>query len=151
MLQRLGKRVKFIRDVIREVAGMAPYEKRIVELLKIGKDKRALKVAKRKVGASACTRSVDACKVARYLVTDSLLYALALLFCSWEPTSVARGSVRSSPVCSGRWLPRSKQVLWCNMMQQAHADVGMQRPCRAMASMGSHVGVTMWPPVPDMQ
>lgn len=28
---------------------MAPYEKRIVELLKIGKDKRALKVAKRKV------------------------------------------------------------------------------------------------------
>jgi large subunit ribosomal protein L36e len=29
---------------------MAPYEKRIVELLKIGKDKRALKVAKRKVG-----------------------------------------------------------------------------------------------------
>ena len=44
-----GKRVKFVRDIIREVAGMAPYEKRIVELLKIGKDKRALKVAKRKV------------------------------------------------------------------------------------------------------
>jgi Ribosomal protein L36e len=47
--QGLGKRVKFVRDIIREVAGMAPYEKRIVELLKIGKDKRALKVAKRKV------------------------------------------------------------------------------------------------------
>lgn len=29
---------------------MAPYERRIVELLKIGKDKRALKVAKRKLG-----------------------------------------------------------------------------------------------------
>ena len=44
-----GKRVKFVRDIVREVAGLAPYEKRIVELLKIGKDKRALKVAKRKV------------------------------------------------------------------------------------------------------
>jgi len=29
---------------------MAPYEKRITELLKVGKDKRALKVAKRKLG-----------------------------------------------------------------------------------------------------
>ena len=42
--------MKFVRDIIREVAGMAPYERRIVELLKIGKDKRALKVAKRKLG-----------------------------------------------------------------------------------------------------
>ena len=36
--------------MIREVAGFAPYEKRISELLKVGKDKRALKVAKRKLG-----------------------------------------------------------------------------------------------------
>ena len=36
--------------LIREVAGFAPYEKRITELLKVGKDKRALKVAKRKLG-----------------------------------------------------------------------------------------------------
>lgn len=39
-----------MRNLIREVAGFAPYEKRITELLKVGKDKRALKVAKRKLG-----------------------------------------------------------------------------------------------------
>lgn len=40
----------FVRSLVREVAGFAPYEKRITELLKVGKDKRALKVAKRKLG-----------------------------------------------------------------------------------------------------
>ncbi|KAG6489162.1 hypothetical protein ZIOFF_050422 [Zingiber officinale] len=32
-------------NLIRDVAGFAPYEKRITELVKVGKDKRALKVA----------------------------------------------------------------------------------------------------------
>jgi large subunit ribosomal protein L36e len=39
-----------VRSIIREVAGLAPYEKRIGELLKTGRDKRALKFAKRKLG-----------------------------------------------------------------------------------------------------
>ena len=46
---RLGKRVKNIRELIRDVVGSAPYEKRMMELLKVGRDKRALKLAKRKV------------------------------------------------------------------------------------------------------
>jgi len=45
-----GKRTKFVRDVIREVAGFAPYERRIMELLRNNLDKRALKLAKRKLG-----------------------------------------------------------------------------------------------------
>ena len=49
-LKKTSKRVLFVRNLIREVAGLAPYEKRITELLKVGKDKRALKVAKRKLG-----------------------------------------------------------------------------------------------------
>jgi hypothetical protein len=39
--------------VIREVAGFAPYEKRAMELLRIGKDKRALKFTKNRVSSSA--------------------------------------------------------------------------------------------------
>ncbi|CAA6654957.1 unnamed protein product [Spirodela intermedia] len=48
--EKTSKRVHFVRNLIREVAGFAPYEKRITELLKVGKDKRALKLAKRKLG-----------------------------------------------------------------------------------------------------
>jgi hypothetical protein len=48
-LQKLTKHTKFIRDIVKEVAGHAPYEKRAMELLKISKDKRALKFLKRRV------------------------------------------------------------------------------------------------------
>merc|ERR1719354_1238941 len=46
----LSKRVKFVRDVVQEVCGFAPYEKRALELLKINKDKRALKFVKKRLG-----------------------------------------------------------------------------------------------------
>ncbi|KAH9703082.1 60S ribosomal protein L36 [Citrus sinensis] len=46
---KTSKRVHFERNVIREVSGFAPYEKRIDVLPKVGKDKRALKLAKRKL------------------------------------------------------------------------------------------------------
>ncbi|KAE8749774.1 60S ribosomal protein L36 [Frankliniella fusca] len=44
------KHTKFVRDLIREVVGHAPYEKRAMELLKVSKDKRALKYLKRRLG-----------------------------------------------------------------------------------------------------
>ncbi|XP_003701328.1 ribosomal protein L36 [Megachile rotundata] len=47
---RQTKHSKFIRDLIREVTGHAPYEKRAMELLKVSKDKRALKFLKRRLG-----------------------------------------------------------------------------------------------------
>ncbi|KAI5077616.1 hypothetical protein GOP47_0007440 [Adiantum capillus-veneris] len=40
---KLGTRTSFVRKLIREGVGFAPYKKRITELLKVGKDKRALK------------------------------------------------------------------------------------------------------------
>ncbi|XP_053456340.1 60S ribosomal protein L36-like [Nycticebus coucang] len=46
---RLTKHAKFVRDMIRE-CGFAPYERRVMELLKVSKDKRALKFIKKRVG-----------------------------------------------------------------------------------------------------
>lgn len=47
---RLSKRTAFVREVVKEVAGLAPYEKRIMELLRTAQDKRARKLAKRRLG-----------------------------------------------------------------------------------------------------
>merc|ERR1712243_304497 len=44
------KHAKFVRDLVREVCGFAPYEKRCMELLKVSKDKRALKFCKKRLG-----------------------------------------------------------------------------------------------------
>ncbi|KAI0013474.1 ribosomal protein L36e [Xylariaceae sp. FL0662B] len=46
----LSKRTAFVRDIVKEVAGLAPYERRVIELLRNSKDKRARKLAKRRLG-----------------------------------------------------------------------------------------------------
>ena len=46
----MTKRNKLVSEIIREVSGFAPFEKRTLELLKISKDKRALKFLKRRLG-----------------------------------------------------------------------------------------------------
>ncbi|KAJ3680806.1 hypothetical protein LUZ60_015295 [Juncus effusus] len=51
-----SKRSHFVKNLIHEVACFAPYKKRITELLKVGKDKRALKVVKRKLGTHKSTK-----------------------------------------------------------------------------------------------
>lgn len=50
---RLGSRTKFVREIIREICGFSPYEKRIIEILKSGgaKDtKKAYRFAKVRLG-----------------------------------------------------------------------------------------------------
>ena len=50
---KLSKRTKLVRSIVREVAGLAPYERRILDILKTGgttAEKRAYKMAKNRLG-----------------------------------------------------------------------------------------------------
>jgi large subunit ribosomal protein L36e len=50
---RISKRSAAVREIIREVAGFSPLEKRMMEMIRTGvqaKEKRAVKLAKQKLG-----------------------------------------------------------------------------------------------------
>jgi large subunit ribosomal protein L36e len=58
--QRLSKRTKLVREVVSEVTGMSPYEKRLLDMLKTGgssSEKRMYKFAKRRVRNTIDARS----------------------------------------------------------------------------------------------
>ncbi|KAK4500014.1 hypothetical protein PRZ48_008200 [Zasmidium cellare] len=60
MKGHLSKRTAFVRDVVKEVSGLAPYERRVIELLRNSKDKRARKLAKKRLGTfGRAKRKVD--------------------------------------------------------------------------------------------
>merc|ERR1712156_554515 len=48
--KKVSTKAAFMRDLMRDVTGFAPYEKRVMELLKLNKDKRALKFCKKRLG-----------------------------------------------------------------------------------------------------
>lgn len=52
-LQSSSKKVDIVREVIRDVAGLAPYEKRVLDIIKSGganAEKRVYKFAKNRLG-----------------------------------------------------------------------------------------------------
>ncbi|CAF4433199.1 unnamed protein product, partial [Rotaria socialis] len=50
-VQKKSKHVKFVRDLVRELVGFMPYERRAMELMKVGRDKRAFKYVKARLGS----------------------------------------------------------------------------------------------------
>ena len=51
---KLHKRVKAVREVVREVCGLAPYERKMCELIRTGdskKEKKSIKIAKKRLGS----------------------------------------------------------------------------------------------------
>ncbi|KAJ4151445.1 hypothetical protein LMH87_012146 [Akanthomyces muscarius] len=56
----LNKGHKTTARVVKEVAGLAPYERRVIELLRNSRDKRARKLAKKRLGTfGRAKRKVD--------------------------------------------------------------------------------------------
>ncbi|ODV70034.1 ribosomal protein L36e, partial [Hyphopichia burtonii NRRL Y-1933] len=46
----LSKRTDFVRNIVKEVSGLAPYERRLIELIRNAGEKRAKKLAKKRLG-----------------------------------------------------------------------------------------------------
>lgn len=64
VLQSLSKRTKMVRDLIGEVVGLSPYEKRLLDMLKTGgvsSEKRMYKFAKRRVSLERIELSGRCC------------------------------------------------------------------------------------------
>ena len=66
---RLGlpkKRLRAVKAVINDIVGFSPLERRVVELLRVGKEKRALKFVKSRLG------NMTAAKKKRTKVEDAM-------------------------------------------------------------------------------
>merc|ERR1711964_543934 len=66
---RLNNRVKAVREVVTEICGLTPFERKMVELIKTGivsEEKRAVKLARRKLG----TRDVQTASAIRLTLSS---------------------------------------------------------------------------------
>lgn len=137
-LQHKSKKAKFVRDVIREAAGLSPYERRCVELLRIGADKRTLKFAKKRVSgwimlnwrrtgeqgvlmgcgeprqSSSIHRELLPCPLLVGMLLELIVLAFYSPVCSWAPSSVPAQNVR-------RWATTSQHSARLPPRRQRHS------------------------------
>ena len=52
----LSKRTAFVREIVKEVSGFALYEHYVIKLLYNSKDKRAYKLAKKRLSTFSCAK-----------------------------------------------------------------------------------------------
>jgi len=65
------KRLRAVKAIIADLVGFTPLDKRVVELLRVGKEKRAVKFCKKRLG------SITAAKKRKSKVEDALRAATA--------------------------------------------------------------------------
>jgi large subunit ribosomal protein L36e len=65
-LSKQHKRLRAVKAVIADLVGFTPLDKRVVELLRVGKEKRAVKLCKKRLG------SITAAKKRKTKVEDAL-------------------------------------------------------------------------------
>lgn len=46
-----SQRTVFVRSLVKEIAGLAPYERRLIDLIRNSGEKRARKIAKKRLGS----------------------------------------------------------------------------------------------------
>ena len=110
---RLTKHTKFVRDMIREVCGFAPYERRAMELLKVSKDKRALKFFKKKVGThihakrkqKEISNALAAMRTSLLRTTDGPAPSSVNMYAAWRWRARGRQPQNRSLRTSFSWFP----------------------------------------------
>lgn len=97
-LQKKGN--SFVKGVIREVVGFSPYERRVLELLRNNKDKKARKLTKKRVRISPSSNVSPRAEMSRSLVLFSGRNASwKNSQASWRRADVQRTKRLSSPLC----------------------------------------------------
>ncbi|CAK0902522.1 unnamed protein product [Prorocentrum cordatum] len=125
---RKSQRGALIKEVVREVAGFAPYERRMIELLRVGSAatlKRALKVAKKRLGthkrgkkkrdemaeALAALRKKGARSIAPGVKLDTLRYSVFVSRLLVVAAGRKNIHFRTAPRHAAAWMDCSK-ISW---------------------------------------
>merc|ERR1712072_1095577 len=91
---RQSARSAFVKSIVREVAGFAPYERRVMELIRNSKDKKARKLTKKRLGTlpprltlpPCCVSGLDARACASWVCTTTTTTTSSMGgACNFEP------------------------------------------------------------------
>ncbi|CAB0042169.1 unnamed protein product [Trichogramma brassicae] len=150
---RQTKHSRFVRDLIREISGHSPYEKRALELLKVSKDKRTLKFLKTRLEENQVARIKTRVAVCQSELDEFSKYVNGLEI--QESTRSAPSSKKrrcGAPTRGGRLerLLRSERQAVRDVPPDnfVAASAGSNTSSRSMARSTSHRGASWLNEIP---